>query len=128
MKHTNNFESEIRLCHERISSLSEQKRKLGLSILEEQNIITKLTGQLKCQKGKIEITDPAIVRYMERVCGLDIGQVRQDILPPNAFKLIQAFAQNGKYPASDKHRVVVQDATIVTIIDSGNLEVETLPI
>ena len=59
------------------------------------------------------ITDHAIVRYMERVEGIDMGRVRTEILPQERRGLLQAGSGRIKF---DGYELVCNGGVVVTII------------
>lgn len=64
---------------------------------------------------QIEISDHAIVRYFERIGGLDIESVKQEILSDAECLLISSMG-DGKYPIGDRFQVIVKNSTVVSIV------------
>lgn len=60
------------------------------------------------------ITDHAVLRYLERVMGVDVEAVRRAILTPDNKALI-ARLKSGKFPIGAGMLAVVVDEVIVTI-------------
>ncbi len=60
------------------------------------------------------ITDHALVRYMERVMGLNFDDIRAEMLPPERARFI---AQNPKcrIPAGKGMHLIVRNGTVVTV-------------
>ena len=77
-------------------------------------------GQL-CYNGarsrdmKVSVSDHAIVRYLERVKGMDIKAIRKEILPKHMSKAVSQLG-NGFYPVGDTHRVRVKGGVVVTVL------------
>ena len=65
--------------------------------------------------SEIIVTDHAVVRYLERVMGLNIQQLRCDILPAPTARLAMQMG-NGKYPLGNGARAVVYDKKVVSIV------------
>ena len=67
------------------------------------------------QYKKLQITDHALVRYLERQTGINIQAVRDEILTQ---KLLDAYKHigDGELPINDKVRAVVKNGTIITIL------------
>ena len=61
------------------------------------------------------VTDHALLRYLERVVGLDVEAVRRDILSDRNRMLID-HCVHAKIPLGNGHRMIVRDATVVTIL------------
>jgi TolA-binding protein len=87
--------------------------------------ITTLSEQLKNIQTEIEslkspeeilITEHAILRYLERVKGIDIEAIKQEILPKNVRDQAMVLGgSSGKYPTAT-HTVIVKTGVVVTII------------
>jgi len=62
----------------------------------------------------LRVSDHAIVRYIERVIGIDTDQIRAAILGPIAG-LTAKVGDTGRFPA-DGFKVVVNKGVVVTVI------------
>jgi hypothetical protein len=84
------------------------------------NNILKYRDNLKEQidrfddKKEIQVSEHAILRYLERVKGMDITELQKEILTESVLKMIDVLGGNGTYPA-DGFSVVIRDNTVVTI-------------
>ena len=78
------------------------------------NAIDKQIKQLHTQD--IIISEHAILRYIERAMGLNLEQIKQEILSDKVKAQIFTLG-SGKYPIGNKLKAVVKDNTIVTIVD-----------
>lgn len=65
--------------------------------------------------NKIKISEHAIIRYLERIKGLDIIEIEKEILTDEVLLLIEKLGGNGKYPVKD-FQIVMKNYTITTII------------
>lgn len=63
-----------------------------------------------------EVSAHAIVRYLERVKGFPIDEVKKEILTDNVKKTINTI-HSGKVPLENKVMLIVKNKIIVTIID-----------
>jgi hypothetical protein len=61
----------------------------------------------------IHITDHAMLRYIERVMGVDMAQVRENILPRSNQQAVRRLG-SGSFPIGE-HRIVVKGGRIVTV-------------
>lgn len=59
------------------------------------------------------VTEHALLRYVERIMGVDLEAVRKAILTESAVKMIK-FTKTGKV-TTDGRRLVVKNGTVVTI-------------
>ena len=66
--------------------------------------------------GRIEVTDHAVLRYLQRVAGVDIEKLREEIKKETS--LAGGVLGSGKYMIGGGFRAVVSDGRVVTIIES----------
>lgn len=105
-----------------LKALNLDKENLHIEI----DLKTKALNDVKNKIKKVEdnsnimISDHAILRYLERIMGIDIEMIKKEILPEKAKQTIQALG-NGTYPINNKYKIVVKNNTIVTIteLDKG---------
>ncbi len=65
---------------------------------------------------EVEVTDHAIVRYLERVMQLDISSIREKILTEEFMKQYKFLAgSGGEYTSGENFSLVVYKHRIVTI-------------
>jgi len=67
----------------------------------------------------IPVTDHAVVRYLERVRGVDILRIRKAICPPDVKNMALAMGK-GDYPVKNKFYSRVVNNKIVTVIPIKN--------
>jgi len=60
------------------------------------------------------VSDHAIVRYLERVKGLDIDAIRKELLPDDVRQA--TLMGNGYYPVNGTHKVRVKDGVVITVL------------
>ena len=63
----------------------------------------------------VRVSEHAIVRYLERVKGLDVEEVKKEILTCEVLELIAHLGGSGSYPNKD-FNVVMKNYTVTTII------------
>lgn len=101
-----------------LKALNLDKENLCIEI----DIKTKALNDIKNKIKKVEdnsnimISDHAILRYLERVMGIDIEMIKKEILPEKSKQTIQTLG-NGTYPINNKYKIVVKNNTIVTITE-----------
>lgn len=95
------------------------KTELGIA----QRKYSSILSEIKSIKSKIEninktnslkVSEHAVLRYLERVKGIDISQVEKDILSDKVITLVEQLGGTGKYP-NDGFHVVLKNNTVVTI-------------
>lgn len=79
-----------------------------------QNKVDKLEADIKALESKKELTvsDHAVLRYIERVMGINLDNIRTDII--EQVEKHYDVLGDGKYPI-DNGRTVIQNGVIVTI-------------
>lgn len=61
------------------------------------------------------VTDHALLRYLERVRGIDMEEVKQAILTPQVREWLHLFPE-GNFPLDDgQHKVVIRDGAVLTV-------------
>lgn len=64
-----------------------------------------------------KVSDHAIVRYLERVYGLDLDAVRREIMTPERETMIRMGA---KRIVTDDHVYIIDNGVIVTVLYKKN--------
>ncbi|GEM_PF-3178609 len=85
---------------------------------EKRKILDKVKKRLNSMnpEGRPKISDHAIVRYMERIKGVNISEVENEILTPNVLALIEKLGPNGTYP-NENFSVILQNNVAVTVVN-----------
>lgn len=69
------------------------------------------------KEKEVIVTEHAVIRYLERVMGLDIDQVKKEILTTNLkCQLAMLNNGNGKYPIGNGCKAVIKDNTVVSVV------------
>lgn len=108
-----NLKDEISAAQQQISFWKKRVSELS----KAKNTIEQKLANILRKKESIEVTDHAIVRYLERIEGRDIEQLKHNIMTEKFLELYGKLGTNGEYPASDKFSVVVRERKIVTVKD-----------
>lgn len=96
--------------HSKEQELSESRKELN----DLKETLCKLNKKLESlSKENVEISEHAILRYLERVKGINIVEIRKEIVSEKNFNAIKTLS-NGKFPENG-YKLVVKDNTIVTI-------------
>lgn len=61
------------------------------------------------------VTDHGLLRYLERVQGLDVEAARAEMLSERAVEAIR-FTRTGKVPIGNGRRLVVKDMAVVSVV------------
>ncbi len=105
----NKLESEISL---KKGDISTKQRELGVKIRR----LSELNSELKKLQGNKEliVSEHAIIRYLERCRGVNIGEVIAEIKNETITGLYEKLGGSGIYPC-DEFKAVVKNNIIVTI-------------
>lgn len=103
----------------RLGVLKEDQRQINrdidVAVKKIRSIETEIESIKKNSTGVI-ISDHAIVRYVERVIGIDIDKIKQEICPESTMQNIKVLG-NGTYGVNDNEfSIKVRDGTVVTLV------------
>ncbi len=101
-----------------LKALQDEANALNKKVRDAQGTISKLDRDINklTQRNKnIIVSEHAMLRYIERVMGMDMEKLKKQILPDLTQSQIRALG-NGSYPVGKSHRVKVRDNTIITIL------------
>lgn len=113
--------SDLALKHENLKRDIAEKQRAQCRYLAEIERINTEIEKLKEKAGKsrskdeINVTDHAIVRYFERVIGLNIDEVKQKIITDEVLRLVTKLGGTGTLP-NNNFKLVLEDWNVVTII------------
>jgi transcriptional regulator of aromatic amino acid metabolism len=65
--------------------------------------------------SNVKVSEHAIIRYLERVKGLDVSEIEKEILTDDILSLIEKLGGSGKYPVKD-FQIVMKDYTVTTVV------------
>lgn len=65
--------------------------------------------------NRVRITEHAVLRYLERVRGINIKDVYKEILTPEVQEMIDTLGGSGKFPNKD-FQLVMKDYVVTTIV------------
>jgi transcriptional regulator of aromatic amino acid metabolism len=84
------------------------QKKYAIDVLKEQ--IFKMNN-----KKSIKVSEHAILRYLERISGLEIDNIEKLILNDEVLDMINKLGGNGAYPTNE-FKVVLKNYVVTTII------------
>lgn len=97
-----------------------------LEVKRLQNVIKSKADKSKSLRRKVKalmskhanpvVSDHAIVRYVERVLGHNIEEIRDSILSQEVKDMVDVLGGSGHYPNSSGFKVVMKGYTVTTII------------
>lgn len=89
------------------------KEKYEKLLKTEESLKNKIAN-LKKDK-KLKVSEHALLRYCERVLGIDLKEIESEILSDDVINLVEKLGGNGQYPNRD-YKVVMKDFTVTTIL------------
>ena len=115
------LQRQIAESNTKIKNLNEEKRKIEEVLKKEVDIRNQLNdevAQLKKNNEKVVVSEHAMLRYIERVMGVDLDEVKRKILPEEV-EVSASKLGAGVFPA-DTHKVRIRDGVVVTILTEEN--------
>lgn len=80
-------------------------------------IVQRLREQIALGSQEPQVTEHALLRYIERTYGVDLDDIRKIILTPEMDKAIRTLG-SGKYPLPGGGKAVVKGFSIVSVVDA----------
>ena len=76
--------------------------------------------KLKNDAAGVVVTEHAMLRYIERVIGIDMDELRGKVLPPSAETVAMAMGGNARLPVDGTHTAIVKGGAVVTVLTKEN--------
>lgn len=96
-----------------------KKENLKVANQEYNQILKKIKNletRLKEASTEPLVTEHALLRYIERVYGLDLDVIKGDILTESTIRAIKTLG-SGKYPIGVGLKAVVKGGNVVSVVD-----------
>lgn len=120
------YKERLREAKKEVASCKKLCEDLGQEAIETNRNFSIAQNKLKTLERKLEylknqetltISDHGLVRYLERVLGVDIQQVKDNILTDYIKDLYyKNDCSDGEYPTDLDYKAVIKGGKIVTII------------
>lgn len=67
--------------------------------------------------ASVRVSDHAVIRYLERVLGIDVDEIRKQMVPENTAQMAAAL-RYGRFPvqAFRGYRLIVREGVVCTVI------------
>jgi len=113
---------ELKQLQSRKAKIEVSLKSLEMEAKEKQQACSKARNQLQAIKREIKdlqesdviVTEHAMLRYLERAMGLDLGEIKKKILTEQNIVLIENMG-SGKYPIGDGLKAVVKGRVVVSV-------------
>jgi len=117
--------TEIKGLETRRNKLQAQRKQLNIEIQEKQQESAGLKSRIDTLQKKIEklkskksnnliVSEHALLRYIERVIGIDLQEIQNKVLPPEKVLEVKAMG-NCTYGLGD-HKITIKDGIVVTVL------------
>lgn len=113
------LETQISKKKDQVKALQGQQVATQTELTAERKRLKELNRRLESlrhKKKKPTISDHAIVRYLERVKGMDIVAVKAEMLNPQIIELTKKLGHNGEFPSGEGWSVRMKNGNVVTVI------------
>ncbi len=100
------------------SEIDKEMQVLNQRKSRESKLLTAILNEIKRLKGldrKLIVSEHAMLRYIERVMGVNLEEIKQEILNDEVSNNIKKLG-NGTYPV-EEYKIVVKDGVVVTVLD-----------
>lgn len=106
---------ELKTAKEKVSSIQGELTAKDREIAQATKRLTEIEKSINGKTGnQVVVSEHAMLRYIERVLGIDLEELQQKILPPGNADAISSLG-DGTYPIGE-HRIKVKSGTIVTVL------------
>ena len=65
---------------------------------------------------ELKVSEHAIIRYLERVKGVNIEEIESEILSDRIKGFIDRLGENGTYPHENGYSLVIKNFTVVSVL------------
>lgn len=115
MKGRKHLEQELRALGREIETLKDEISVAQRTLLQKEKRQKQIVEKLASNEGNsIGVSDHAVLRYIERVFGFDLQDVRNQILTPDRVAAIKAGANQ---ITANGVKFVIRNKTVVTVKD-----------
>ena len=81
--------------------------------------LDEVTHKINEMRSGIIVSEHAIIRYLQKKYGLDLDELRREIVPHEVAKGISKLG-SVKFTIRDSHRLIVKDNVVVTVTVDGD--------
>ena len=113
------LQSLLSMVQAEVSTLEEKDRILKNEINSKKVYINELFRKIRVlqnKKSQLIVSEHAIIRYLERVVGMNSNEIIAKIIPEEVINWVKATG-NGSYPVNNgEFRIKVKDGVVVTVL------------
>lgn len=107
-----------------VQSLEDKKKEVNEDCSKKKSKldqVKKRIRELTSLENGVIVSEHAMLRYLERVRGVNLKELHDAILTHEIEEKIKTLG-NGVYPVGGTHQVKVRDGTVVTIMTKKDLD------
>jgi predicted nuclease with TOPRIM domain len=103
-----------------IHGLKQEQSEISRELTQKENKLKNIMEEIShLSPKKTIVSEHAMLRYIERVIGTDLKEIKDSIVDPELEKLMGCLG-NGKYPIQDgKFQIIVKDGTVTTVLENN---------
>lgn len=118
------LQTRLKKAQANLETLREEQRGLSRRMAEACSVVEDLQRKIAVvQDAGIVITEHAMLRFLQRVRGVDLEQVQREMLPANVEERIRTLG-SGLFPV-DGFSLRVRDGQVVTVVAPAEGQVST---
>ena len=113
-----NLQTQITKSQTELDGAKQEREQVGQKVTSINNRLQSLQSQvdrLTRKKKNVVVSEHAILRYLERVHGVDIEALKQEIMPDSIKDSIETVG-SGRYPVNGTHTLLVKQFVVSTIL------------
>jgi hypothetical protein len=118
LKRLQSLQSQLKL---EFRSLHENTNRIKMELMTKEKQIKEVEKKIQNLQGcdeNIIVSEHAIVRYLERVYGLDLEKIKHEIIPEKTITQAKMVG-NGRYKVDD-YTLLIKDNVVITVIKNDN--------
>jgi hypothetical protein len=101
-----------------IDGLKRRQQTVTSELKEKMKQVQSISDQMNALREKeIVITEHAVLRYLERVKGIDIESIKKEMLPVKVKEQIETLGGEGKYPIGldNPGQLILKNNVVVSV-------------
>jgi predicted transcriptional regulator len=110
MKQRGALDVKLKELNNQQNLLQQEKKLLKQQILKLEENIDKI------REKDLTVSDHAVVRYLERIEGLKVQDIKEKI-KASIEEYVNTLGNTGKFPIGDGAQAIVEDNVVVTIVN-----------
>lgn len=120
------LQTKLGSINEQINTVKNELKVVNQSLVDLEKSRQSVQNEINKLKVKeLIVSEHALLRYLERTFGVDLEEIKRQILTEEMKGRIDSFG-NGKFPHPDGYKLVVKDRVVVTV-ETNEKQAKTRP-